>query len=319
MKNALQLFHKLRQKLNAVFVKFTNALKIRNTMKEEKKSFILNQEHLEMFLSGIRDEILEHKEEALKLEFNPSEYYAFEKIIKLIHDNSPENKNNFIKKAYQNVQIKVSKNNRKDIDQIGKTSFEKSIMTATKNQYKKVQMGIMESKQYNNKTILMKSYIGIKVAKKDNDVSYAVAHNFRKKYRPIVKEAMSKLRLKYHNFKNTIYAQEFKQRMNSGVFMNKIDYERLYKYVSSFDMQSTKETFEFLKGVIHILCLKHNQDNVPEHYKKSLGLIGKEFVPVEDTGIKDKEIQANIKELMEDLEVTPEEFEQLRKDLLNEF
>ena len=65
-------------------------------IKEKKESFILKEEHLSMFLDEIRDDILNHSEEATDLEFNPSEYYGFKKIIKLIHDNSPENKNNFI-------------------------------------------------------------------------------------------------------------------------------------------------------------------------------------------------------------------------------
>lgn len=149
-------------------------------IKEKRESFILNKEHLAMFLDEIRDDILNHSEQALDLEFNPSEYYAFKKIINLIHDNTPEKKDNFIKKAYQKVQRKVCNLNQKDPDQEGKTPFEKTIMTATKNQYKKVQMGIMEADRYNNKTILLKTYQGIKVKEKDKNVSYAAAHNFRK-------------------------------------------------------------------------------------------------------------------------------------------
>lgn len=288
-------------------------------LKEKRESFILNKEHLRMFLDEIRDDILNYSEQALDLEFNPSEYYAFERIINLIHDNTPENKDNFIKKAYQKVQSKVCHLNNQDPEQEGKTPFEKSIMTATKNQYKKVTMGIIESWKYNNKEILAKSYMGLKFDTKDKNVSYAAVNNFRKKYRPIVKEAMAKLRLRHHTFKNTIPAQEFKQNMDSGVFMNKIDYERLYKYVSCFDIKPTKETFELLRGVIYILCLKHNPSLVPEHYKKSLGIIGKGFVPISKDSEEDIKAKEELRELMEDMEVTPEKFEQLRKEFQNEF
>jgi hypothetical protein len=288
-------------------------------IKEKKDSFILNREHLAMFLDEIRDDIIDHSEEALELEFNPSEYYAFERIIKLIHDTSPENKDNFIKKAYQKVQKKVCNINQKNPDQEGKSRFEKSIMTATQNQYKRVQMGIMKSEKYNNKTILMRSYINFNVKTKNNNVNYAIAHNFRKKYRPLVKEAMSKLRLKYHTFKNTIPAQEFKQSMDTGVFMNKIDYERLYKYVSCFDIKPIKKTFELLRGVIYILCLRHSPELVPEHYKKSLGVIGKEFIPVNKDTEENIKAKEELLEFMQDLGVTPEEFEQLRKEFQNEF
>lgn len=288
-------------------------------IKEKRDSFILNREHLAMFLDEIRDDIIDHSEEALELEFNPSEYYAFERIIKLIHDTSPENKDNFIKKAYQKVQKKVCNINQKNPDQEGKSRFEKSIMTATQNQYKRVQMGIMKSEKYNNKTILMRSYINFNVKTKNNNVNYAIAHNFRKKYRPLVKEAMSKLRLKYHTFKNTIPAQEFKQSMDTGVFMNKIDYERLYKYVSCFDIKPIKKTFELLRGVIYILCLRHSPELVPEHYKKSLGVIGKEFIPVNKDTEENIKAKEELLEFMQDLGVTPEEFEQLRKEFQNEF
>lgn len=288
-------------------------------IKEKKDSFILNKEHLEMFLDEIRDDIINYSEEALELEFNPSEYYAFERIIKLIHDTSPENKNNFIKKAYQKVQAKVCHLNNRDQDQKGKTPFEKSIMTSTKNQYKKVNTGVLESEKYNNKTILMKFYMGIKVAKNDNNANYAAAHYFRKKYRPLVKEAMSKLRQKYHTFKNTIYAREFEQNMNTGVFKDKIDYERLYKYVSCFDIKPTRETFDLLRGVIYILCLRHNQSLVPEHYKKSLGMIGKEFIPINKESEEDIKAREEFLELLEDMELTLKEFEQLRKEFRNEF
>ena len=283
-------------------------------LKEKRESFILNKEHLRMFLDEIRDDILNYSEQALDLEFNPSEYYAFERIINLIHDNTPENKDNFIKKAYQKVQMKVCSLNQKDPEQEGKTPFEKGIMTATKNQYKKVNMGMIESEKYNNKTILMSSYINFNVATKNNNVSYTAAYYFRKKYRPIVKEAMAKLRYKYHTFKNTILAQEFKQNMDTGIFKDKVDYERLYKYVSCFDIKPTKSTFDLLRGIIYILCLKHNPSLVPEHYKKSLGMIGKEFIPI------NKDSEADIKarvELLELMELTPEEFEQLRKEFQN--
>ncbi|MFA5454778.1 MAG: hypothetical protein WC272_05615 [Sulfurimonas sp.] len=288
-------------------------------LKEKRESFILNKEHLRMFLDEIRDDILNYSEQALDLEFNPSEYYAFERIINLIHDNTPENKDNFIKKAYQKVQSKVCHLNNQDPEQEGKTPFEKGIMTATKNQYKKVTMGIIESGKYNNKEILAKSYMGLKFDTKDKNVSYAAVPNFRKKYRPIVKEAMAKLRLKHHTFKNTIPAQEFKQNMDTGVFMNKIDYDRLYKYMSCFDIKPTKETFKFLKGIIYILCLKHNPSLVPEHYKKSLGIIGKEFIPVNKDSEEDTKAKEELRELMEDMEVTPEKFEQLQKEFQNEF
>ncbi len=232
-----------------------------------------------MFLDEIRDDILNYSEQALDLEFNPSEYYAFKKIIDLIHDNTPEKKDNFIKKAYQKVQSKVCHLNNQNPEQEGKTPFEKGIMTATKNQYKKVTMGIIESREYNNKSILMRSYIRFNLSTNNQKANYAAAYYFRKKYRPIVKEAMAKLRYKYHTFKNTIPAQEFKQNMDSGIFMNKIDYERLYKYVSCFDIKPTKETFDLLRGIIYILCLKHNPSLVPEHNKKSLGIIGKGLSP----------------------------------------
>lgn len=288
-------------------------------IKEKRESFILNKEHLAMFLDEIKDDIINHSEQALELEFNPSEYYAFERIINLIHDNTPENKDNFIKKAYHKVQMKVCNLNQKDPEQEGKTPFEKGIMTATKNQYKRVNTGIIESGKYNNKDILEKSYMGLKFDTKDKNISYAAVHNFRKKYRPIVKEAMAKLRLKYHTFKNAIPAQEFKQNMNTGVFRDKIDYERLYKYVSCFDIKPTKETFEFLKGIIYILCLKHNPSLVPEHNKKSLGIIGKGFVPISKDSEEDIQAKEELRELMEDMEVTPEKFEQLRKEFQNEF
>jgi hypothetical protein len=288
-------------------------------IKEKRESFILNKEHLTMFLDEIRDDIINHSEQALELEFNPGEYYAFERIINLIHDNTPENKDNFIKKAYQKVQKKVCNLNQKDPEQEGKTPFEKTVMTATKNQYKKVQMGIIESEKYDNKTILMKMYINFNLSTENNKVNYSAAHYFRKKYRPIVKEAMKKLRNKHHTFKNTIPAIEFKQNMDSGVFMNKIDYERLYKYMSCFDIKPTKETFEFLKGIIYILCLKHNPSLVPEHYKKSLGIIGKEFVPISKDSEEDIQAKEEHRELMEDMEVTPEKFEQIRKSIADEF
>lgn len=288
-------------------------------LKEKRESFILNKEHLRMFLDEIRDDILNYSEQALELEFNPSQYYAFERIINLIHDNTPENKDNFIKKAYHNVQRKVCHLNKQDSEQEGKTPFEKGIMTATKNQYKKVTMGIIESGKYNNKEILAKSYMGLKFDTKDKNISYAAVHNFRKKYRPIVKEAMAKLRLKYHTFKNAISAQEFKQNMDTGIFRDKIDYERLYKYVSCFDIKPTKETFKFLKGIIYILCLKHNPSLVPEHNKKSLGIIGKGFVPISKDSEEDVKAKEALLELMEDMELTPEKFEQLRKEFQNEF
>lgn len=288
-------------------------------IKEKRESFILNKEHLAMFLDEIRDDILNHSEQALDLEFNPSEYYAFKKIINLIHDNTPEKKDNFIKKAYQKVQKKVCNLNQKDPEQEGKTAFEKGIMTATKNQYKRVNMGIIESDKYNNKDILMRSYIWFNLSTNNQKANYATASNFRKKYRPIVKEAMKKLRNKHHTFKNTIPAQEFKQNMDSGVFMNKIDYDRLYKYMSCFDIKPTKETFELLKGIIYILCLKHNPSLVPEHNKKSLGIIGKGFVPISKDSEEDIKAKEELRELMEDMEVTPEKFEQLQKEFQNEF
>lgn len=288
-------------------------------IREKKDGFILNKEHLAMFLDEIKDHIVNHSEEALELEFNPSEYYAFERIIKLIHDNSPENKNNFIKRAYQKVQKKVYNLNQKDPEQEGKTPFEKTIMTATRNQYRKVQMGILKSNEYDNKAILMKTYINLNLSTKNNNVNYAIAHNFRKKYRPLVKEAMTRLRKKYHTFKNTIYAREFEQNMNTGVFKDKIDYERLYKYVSCFDIKLTKETFDFLRGIIYILCLRYDPALVPEHYKKSLGLVGRRFTPVGKESEADIKARAELLELMEDLEVTPEELERLRKELQDEF
>jgi len=288
-------------------------------IKEKRESFILNKEYLVMFLDEIRDDIINYSEQALELEFNPGEYYAFERIINLIHDNTPENKDNFIKKAYQKVQKKVCNLNQKDPEQEGKTPFEKTVMTATKNQYKKVQMGIIESEKYDNKTILMKTYINFNLSTENNKVNYSAAHYFRKKYRPIVKEAMKKLRNKHHTFKNTIPAQEFKQNMDTGIFKDKIDYERLYKYVSCFDIKPTKETFELIKGIIYILCLKHNPSLVPEHYKKSLGIIGKEFVPISKDSEEDIQAKEELRELMEDMEVTPEKFEQLRKEFQNEF
>lgn len=161
-------------------------------LKEKRESFILNKEHLRMFLDEIRDDILNYSEQALDLEFNPSEYYAFKKIIDLIHDNTPEKKDNFIKKAYQKVQSKVCHLNNQDPEQEGKTPFEKGIMTATKNQYKKVTMGIIESGEYNNKSILMRSYIRFNLSTNNQKANYAAVNNFRKKYRPIVKEAMAK-------------------------------------------------------------------------------------------------------------------------------
>ncbi|MBE0515597.1 hypothetical protein [Sulfurimonas sp.] len=288
-------------------------------LKEKRESFILNKEHLAMFLDEIRDDILNHSEQALDLEFNPSEYYAFKKIINLIHDNTPENKDNFIKKAYQKIQKKVYNLNQKDPEQEGKTPFEKGIMTATKNQYKRVNMGIIESGEYNNKTILMRSYINFNLSTNNPKANYAAASNFRKKYRPIVKEAMKKLRNKYHTFKNAIPAIEFKQNMDTGVFMNKIDYERLYKYMSCFDIKPTKETFKFLEGVIYILCLKHNPSLVPEHYKHSLGMIGKRFIPIDKENEEDIKAKEELRELMEDMEVTPEKFEQIRKSIADEF
>lgn len=288
-------------------------------LKEKRESFILNKEHLRMFLDEIRDDILNYSEQALDLEFNPSEYYAFKKIIDLIQDNTPEKKDNFIKKAYQKVQSKVCHLNNQDPEQEGKTPFEKGIMTATKNQYKKVTMGIIESGEYNNKSILMRSYIRFNLSTNNQKANYAAVNNFRKKYRPIVKEAMAKLRLKHHTFKNTIPAIEFKQNMNTGVFRDKIDYERLYKYVSCFDIKPTKETFEFLQGIIYILCLKHNPSLVPEHNKKSLGIIGKGFVPISKDSEEDIQAKEALLELMEDMELTPEKFEQLRKEFQNEF
>lgn len=288
-------------------------------IKEKRESFILKKEHLAMFLDEIRDDIINYSEQALNLQFNPSEYYAFERIINLIHGNTPENKDNFIKKAYHNVQRKVCYVNKQDSEQEGKTPFEKGIMTATKNQYKNVNMGIIESEKYNNKNILDRSYMGLNFDTKDKKASYAAARNFRKKYRPIVKEAMAKLRYKYHTFKNAIPAQEFKQNMNTGVFRDKIDYERLYKYVSCFDIKPTKETFHLLRGVIYILCLKHNPSLVPEHYKKSLGIIGKEFIPINKDSEEDTKAKEALLELMEDMELTPEKFEQLRKEFQNEF
>ncbi|MFA5462187.1 MAG: hypothetical protein WC274_08935, partial [Sulfurimonas sp.] len=206
-----------------------------------------------------------------------------------------------------------------DPEQEGKTPFEKGIMTATKNQYKKVTMGIIESGEYNNKSILMRSYIRFNLSTNNQKANYAAVHNFRKKYRPIVKEAMAKLRLKYHTFKNAIPAQEFKQNMNTGVFRDKIDYERLYKYVSCFDIKPTKETFEFLKGIIYILCLKHNPSLVPEHNKKSLGIIGKGFIPINKDSEDDIKAKETRLELIEDMELTPKELEQLRKEFQNEF
>ncbi|MDD5156839.1 hypothetical protein [Sulfurimonas sp.] len=287
-------------------------------LKEKRESFILNKEHLGMFLDDIRDDIINYSEEALELEFNPSEYYAFERIINLIHDNTPENKDNFIKKAYQKVQKKVYNLNQKDPDQDGKTPFEKGIVTATKNQYKRVNMGIIEPNEYNNKSILIRSYINLNADTNNQKANYAAAHYFRKKYRPIVKEAMKKLRNKYHTFKNTIPAQEFKQNMDTGIFKDKIDYERLFKYVSCFDIKPTKETFELLKGIVYILCLKHNPSLVPEHYKKSLGIIGKEFIPINKDSEEDIKAKEALLELMEDMELTPEEFEKLRKSMSDE-
>jgi hypothetical protein len=288
-------------------------------LKEKRESFILNKEHLEMFLDEIRDDILNHSEQALDLEFNPSEYYAFKKIINLIHDNTPEKKDNFIKKAYQKVQSKVCHLNKRDPEQEGKTPFEKSIMTATKNQYKRVNMGIIEPDKYNNKDILMRSYLRFNLSTNNPKANFAAASNFRKKYKPFVKEAMAKLRLKHHTFKNTIPAIEFKQNMNAGVFRDKIDYDRLYKFMSCFDIKPTKETFELLKGIIYILCLRHNPNLVPEHNKKSLGIIGKGFVPISKDSEEDIQAKEELRELMKDMEVTPEEFEQLRKEFQNEF
>jgi hypothetical protein len=255
---------------------------------------IIADEQYSLFNSEL-ETLFEDEKFLKKYGFKKDDYRKISNFLFLFHNKSKEYKDNEISRIYsRKVLRKFYSERKKDPDLINATPYEQTIMRAIKKKYLEVQTGKRNKENYTVKTIFYRLFQIMKISGKiDKNLPEKIQHFIRirltKKYAHVAKKYMRKLNTKYHQFKNTKEAVVFEMEHSEGVYKNKIDFERLYKYLAvTRKLSSTKEDFQWLSGLVDILYKtgienEHNDEiELTETDRKDLEKLLEEILKDED-------------------------------------
>lgn len=196
-----------------------------------------------------------------KMKITEDDYTGASRLLFLMRNNTKEFKHNEVTRIYKNIKHRRYLKNRREEDTSGLTKYEKQLKTITRKKYLNVQKGESKKKHYNKRAILYRAAhnlinAGLLTEKQKENPKHFIklVKQLEQKYGHIIKNEMNNIRVGYTNFIKTRHVMAFKQRFSHPIFEGKIDFERLFKYLSATTkIRSNEEDMKWLAGLLTIV------------------------------------------------------------------